>query len=447
MRTFGRASGRGPTRAYRKIRRLPYGWWVAITGMTNMVFTSGPTFQGSGAILLAIESEFGWSRAVIGGVASFGRFGGTLFGPFEGYLTDKLGSARMMLYGLILGGIGFIFLSQIHGVLTYYFAFLILSLGFSMGGFVPAITAVNKWLPRRRATGIALVVGGSSLGGLLVPALAWGISEHGWRTTTLWIGIVSIAVAPLFYLALTWRRPSYPPDTRAPEQTDTPSGKKPEQHALQPSPFDFTARQALHTRAFWIITSTHSLINFSTAAVSAHLLLHLNDVGIRPITAATIIPIMAVVAFTFQMAGGLIGDKFEKRYPISIFAAIQGTGMLILAFTTGYSMAVLFAVVWGIGFGGRTPILHALRGDYFGTKAFATILGMSSVVMGASMALAPFIVGLAFDIQGTYRWAFIALALLAYGASVLILFVSRPAHPTAGMPAVVEQQPSPARAP
>ncbi len=408
-----------------------------------MVFTSGPTFQGSGAILLAIESEFGWSRAVIGGVASFGRFGGTLFGPFEGYLTDRLGSARMMLYGLTLGGIGFILLSQIHGVLTYYFAFLILSLGFSMGGFVPAITAVNRWLPKRRATGIALVVGGSSLGGLVVPALAWGISEHGWRTTTLWIGIVSIAVAPLFYLALTWRRPSQTPDTQAdtqaPAGADPTPGQEPAQQPPRSSPFDFTARQALHTRAFWIITSTHSLINFSTAAVSAHLLLHFNDVGIKPITAATIIPIMAAVAFTFQMAGGLIGDRFEKRYPISAFAAIQGTGVLILAFTTSYSMAVLFAVVWGIGFGGRTPILHALRGDYFGTKAFATILGMSSVMMGASMALAPFMVGLAFDIQDTYRWAFISLAVLAYGASGLILFVSRPVHPIAGKPPLLDQ--------
>ena len=434
---------RAPGRVYGKVRRLPYGWWVAITGMMNMVFTSGPTFQGSGAILLAIESEFGWSRAVIGGVASFGRFGGTLFGPFEGYLTDRLGSARMMLYGLILGGIGFIFLSQVHGIVTYYFAFLVLSLGFSMGGFVPSITAVNKWLPKRRATGIALVVGGSSLAGLVVPALAWGIAEHGWRTTTFWIGIVSIGVAPLFYLAMSRRGDPGPDGTPYDSNIEEPAAdaKKPREKTPPPSPYDFSARQALRTRAFWVITSTHSLINFSTAAVSAHLLLHLNDVGIAPITAATIIPIMAISAFTFQMAGGLIGDRFEKRYPISIFAAVQGGAALILAFTASYQMAVLFAIVWGIGFGGRTPILHALRGDYFGTKAFATILGMSSVMMGASMAIAPFAVGLQFDIQGTYRWSFITLAVLAFAASGLILFATRPVHPVAGLPPAAEQQP------
>ena len=142
---------------------MSYGWWVALTGGLNMIFTSGPTFQGSSAIFLAVENEFGWSRAVIGGVASFGRFGGTLLGPLEGFLTDKLGPAKMMLFGMIGGGVGFIFLSQVHGVVTYYAAFLVLSLGFSVGGFVPSVVAVNHWLPKRRSTGIAIVVGGSSL--------------------------------------------------------------------------------------------------------------------------------------------------------------------------------------------------------------------------------------------------------------------------------------------
>jgi OFA family oxalate/formate antiporter-like MFS transporter len=411
-----------------RVRRVSYGWWVALTGGLNMIFTSGPTFQGSSAIFLAVEGEFGWSRAVIGGVASFGRFGGTLLGPLEGFLTDKLGPAKMMLFGMIGGGVGFIFLSQVHGVITYYAAFLVLSIGFSMGGFVPSIVAVNHWLPKRRSTGIAIVVGGSSLAGLVVPALAWGIDVHGWRTTVFWIGVISIAVSPFFYWALTRRGSGaageLPHDHPAAEsETDT-------EIELPGNDLDFTAREALHTRAFWIISGTHSLVNFSTAAVSAHLLLHLNDIGIDSITAATIIPIVAIVAFTFQMAGGFIGDKFSKQYPISLFTAIQGFGVLILAFATDYTMAIAFAVVWGIGFGGRTPILHALRGDYFGSKAFGTILGLSSVMMGVSMTAAPFLVGLQFDIQGTYKWSFVGLAILAWSASILILFVSRPVHPS-----------------
>ena len=411
-----------------RVRRVSYGWWVALTGGLNMIFTSGPTFQGSSAIFLAVENEFGWSRAVIGGVASFGRFGGTLLGPLEGFLTDKLGPAKMMLFGMIGGGVGFIFLSQVHGVVTYYAAFLVLSLGFSMGGFVPSVVAVNHWLPKRRSTGIAIVVGGSSLAGLVVPALAWGIDVHGWRTTVFWIGVISITVSPFFYWALT-RRGSGASGELPHDRRMAQSNSEVETE-IAGSDLDFTAREALRTRAFWIISGTHSLVNFSTSAISAHLLLHLSDIGIDPITAATIIPVIAIVAFTFQMAGGFIGDKFSKQYPLSLFIAIQGLGVLILAFATSYQMAIAFAVVWGIGFGGRTPILHALRGDYFGSKAFGTILGLSSVMMGASMTAAPFLVGLQFDIQNTYKWAFVGLAILAWTASILILFVSRPVHPS-----------------
>ena len=53
--------------------------------------------------------NFGWSRALISGVASFGRFGGAMLGPVEGFLTDRFGSGKMVFVGFILGGSGLIF--------------------------------------------------------------------------------------------------------------------------------------------------------------------------------------------------------------------------------------------------------------------------------------------------------------------------------------------------
>ena len=49
-----------------------------------MLVSSGPTFQAASTLFRAIEDEFGWSRAIVTGVASFGRFGGALLGPVEG---------------------------------------------------------------------------------------------------------------------------------------------------------------------------------------------------------------------------------------------------------------------------------------------------------------------------------------------------------------------------
>ncbi|MYF79717.1 MAG: MFS transporter, partial [Chloroflexi bacterium] len=99
----------------------------------------------------AIEDECGWARALISGVASFGRFGGAMLGPVEGFLTDRFGSGKMVLVGFTMGGVGLIAFSMIQGALQYYFAFFLLSLGFSVCWFVPSITAVKAWLFRNRA--------------------------------------------------------------------------------------------------------------------------------------------------------------------------------------------------------------------------------------------------------------------------------------------------------
>ena len=194
------SEGRGKGRVY-------FGWWVSIAGFFNMVVSSGPTFQASSVLFKAVEDEFGWSRALISGVASFGRFGGAMLGPVEGFLTDRFGSGKMVLIGFLMGGAGLMAFSQIQGPLQYYFAFFLLSLGFSVGGFTPSMTAVNSWMVRRRTTAMSLVIGGSSVGGLLVPPIVWGISAYGWRPTVFVIGVVAIISGP-FIAYFLGKRPT-----------------------------------------------------------------------------------------------------------------------------------------------------------------------------------------------------------------------------------------------
>ena len=118
-----------------KVRSTSYGWWVAIAGSLNMALTSGPTFHAQSVIFAAVEAQTGWSRTLVSGVGTFGRFGGAMLGPVEGYLADRIGAAWMMLVGLIIGGFGFIMLSQMgDSPIIYYIAYFILSLGFSAGG-------------------------------------------------------------------------------------------------------------------------------------------------------------------------------------------------------------------------------------------------------------------------------------------------------------------------
>ena len=406
----------------RRIGGVYYGWRVAGAGAANMFFSSGPTFQASSTIFDAVEEEFGWSRGLTTGVASFGRFGGAMLGPLEGMLTDRFGAARMVLVGFLIGGAGLILFSQVTGPVTYYLAFLLLSTGFSIGGFTPSMAAVNAWMPRRRAIAGAIVVGGSSAAGFSVPLLAWGISSYGWRPSMMFVGMIAIFVGPVLFRVVARRPP--PPDR------PRTAFSRSEQLRAGPAR-DFTGAEALKTRAFWAMSFAHGLVNLSLAAVSAHIFQHLTgpEVGLGDISAASIITITAALALAFQITGGLIGDRLDKRVPISVLMVCQAGGMALLAFVGSYGSAIVFALIWSLGFGARTPMLHAMRGEYFGARHYGAILGLYSIPMSIGMMTAPVVVGVIFDAQQTYQWVFLGLAGACVLGAISMLLATRPEPP------------------
>ncbi len=410
-----------------KFGRVFYGWWVAVAGAMNMVVSSGPTFQAASTLFRAIEDEFGWSRALVAGVASFGRFGGAMLGPLEGWLTDRFGTGKMVVAGFSIGGIGLILYSQLQGPVQYYAAYFVISLGFSIGGFVPSMAAVNAWMPHRRATAMAVVIGGSSLAGIFVPAIVWGINNYGWRETTFVIGLITLAAGPPIAYVAGKRAPEY---DELMDRVSNPEDSKPRPAAQH----DFTAREALRTRAFWSISITHTFTNLSVGAISAHIYFQLTDrnaVGLSDTSAATILPIMALASFGFQMLGGFVGDRFNKRTVLPVLILMQGGSLIVLAQAGSYWGALLFALLWGLGFGGRTPMLHAMRGDYFGRKHFGVILGMSAFPMAMGMMVTPWLVGRIFDSTGTYVSSLYALAAACVVAAITILLATKPTTPSA----------------
>ena len=130
---------------------------------------------------------------------------------------------------------------------------------------------------------------------------------------------------------------------------------------------------------------------------------------------------MAIFSFTFQILGGVLGDRVNKLAALPVFIIIQAGALFVITFAKDMNGAIIFAVLWGIGFGARTPLLHALRGEYFGR-----ISGVMSFPMSMGMMATPVLVGWAFDVQGSYQFSFIVMAILCVVASLSVLFVKKP---------------------
>ena len=99
----------------------------------------------------------------------------------------------------------------------------------------------------------------------------------------------------------------------------------------------------------------------------------------------------------------------ETRIAVSIFGFIQAAVFTIAVFAQSLPTAILFAVLFGAGFGGRNRLTVAIRAEYFGPNAFATITGISSAPMYLFMLAAPLFAAFIFDAQGSYLIAWLIL--------------------------------------
>ena len=168
-------------------------------------------------------------------------------------------------------------------------------------------------------------------------------------------------------------------------------------------------------------------------AIMAHLGLMMEDKGYQVQDTAWIVIVYLSFAMVFQLIGGYLGDRVPKRFALFGFTSLQAGAVVLLASASSLSSFYLFAVLFGMGFGGRNPLTVAIRGDYFGRASFGKILGLSTVPMNLLLLIAAPLAGYMRDVQGTYTQAFYLLAILNFVGAVLFLMARRPGVPQASV--------------
>lgn len=412
-----------------KARSGFYGWWmVAVSGFI-MVVTAVPVFQASAVWAVALESQFGWSRTQLGLALSFTRVEGSLTGPIAGYLVDRMGTRFMVFTGLLVLTVGFFLFSQVQNLWMFYLAYFVMSVGQGQAGWLTVMTLLNHWFVRHRGMAMGLAMVGMGIGTLiLVPVIAWLIDPDadrlGWRRTLEILAVVSL-VSAIVLPKVVRNKPEdvgqHPDGVPPVVATALNADSEPE--------LELTIGQALRTQAFWCISFGHGLGSMVVLAIMSHLGLLLRDMGYGLQTTGWVIMVQTAVAIIFQFLGGWIGDRIPKNVALFIFTAIQGIGVVFLTLGPEMINFYAFAVLFGIGFGGRTPLTTAIRGDYFGRASFGKILGISTVPMNVLLLVAAPMAGFMRDELGDYDMAFLSLAGLNMAGAVLFLIARKPKLP------------------
>ena len=410
-------------------QRLFYGWTLVGVAAFVMVIGTVPLFQGMTAWFVVFESTFGWSRTQLSIAFSLSRVEGSIMGPISGYLIDRLGSRRMVMIGLVVAGGGFVLLSRMESIWHFYAAFVVMSMGVGLGTWMPMMTVLNNWFIRHRSIAMALAMEGFLVGGMiLVPVLAFAIDPDaigrpGWRNTALAIGLFLIVVAfPVSRMVRNAPEPygQYPDGvgTAQPRQTAGPGAAEEET--------DYTWQEAIRTKSFWIITMGHACSSIVIVTITVHLGPMLSDRGFSLQTIGWVVGAYTGVAAVFTLIGGYVGDRLPIRLALFGFSAVQSGAVLVLMLADTQLMVYVFAVLMGIGFGGRNPLTTAIRGVYFGRKAFASITGMSMIPMNVMLLGAPLFAGIMFDSTQSYTVPMAVVGIICLAGSTLFLFLGSP---------------------
>ncbi len=390
-------------------------------------------FQGLGTLLVVLERRFGWSRFALSVAFSLARVEGAVLGPIEGILVDRIGSRRMALFGYLIMGVGFLLLAGVNSLWQFYVAFIVITLGSGLGGWLAMVAMVNNWFRRRRSFAMAAAMSGVHFGGFLVPVFAIVLEAYGFKTTSLGIGIFLLLIIGPVASAIR----NHPEDYGMRPDGDPPPGSEPRSPgaAAASASLDvdeevhFSVRQALKTSAFWLLTLAQVASSIAIVTLSLHLSPKLVDMGMSLPRAGMVQTGYTVVALGTQFVSGYFADRLPKPPLIALLLTLQAIAILILALAETPDLVWLFALLYGIGFGGRTPLTTAIRGEYFGRRSFGRIMGISQLPMNIGMMFAPPFAGHMFDTTGSYRVPFTVFAALSFIGAILMLFVRKPGMP------------------
>lgn len=393
---------------------LFYGW-VVVAGAFLVMFMGFGAAYSFGAFFHSLRDEFGATRreiSLIFALTGFIYFG---LGAISGRLADSVGPRRVIVAGGVLLGVGLLLASLTQQLWQVYLTYS-LCVGVGVGlTYVPSIGTVQRWFVRRRGFASGLAVAGIGLGNLLFPPVAAAlIDAAGWRAAYAVLGVV-VLVSTLAAALLLERGPEVrglAPDGDPPVRTGAAAGA-----------WGMTPSAAVGTRPYRLLYLACVATSIGLFIPFAHIVPYATDHGLTEFTGAVILGAIGAGSVGGRLALGGSADRLGRRRALAASFLLMAA-MLVwwLAATQAWSLLV-FAVLFGIGYGGFVALIPALTSDFFGVRHTGALIGLLYTGAAIGSLVGPTLAGVAFDLRDSYTLPILLSAaanLVAAGCMVVI---------------------------
>lgn len=422
-------------------RGIYFGWWTVL--VTGIVSGLGHGFYqyGISVFFKDIATELGLSRATTSLATGIGRLEGGILSPVAGWLSDRFGPKWVTFTGICTAVIGLALMNFVTSEWAYFVAWGVLTgFGLNLGLTVAIDKTLTNWFVRKRGLALGIKFALIGVGGVVVlPIVTWLAAIVGWRVTCLIWSAIMLACIPLMLIFMKQKRPEYygllPDGARAGIGAESDKDDIMDKGVAYASSFqetEFTFRQAIRTRAYWMIAIAYGIFTLVYGGFTIHIIPFLTDTGISATAASGMMGMMVFFTIPSRFLGGVIADHIRKGRLQFLLAGgfiLQAIGIGTFLLSQNMASVYTLLILYGFSSGVVTPLVIIILGRYFGRKDFGSIFGTCMLLNAPLSLLAPVYAGWIYDTTGSYTTALTVFAVLAAVSALIVCLVSAPKPP------------------
>ena len=407
------------------MRRIHYAWIVAAVTFIALMGAAG--FRSTPAVLIVpLQNEFGWNRAVISVAVSINLILFGLTGPFAAALMDRFGIRKVTVGALVTVASGALLTTIMNSPWQLYLLWgVVVGLGTGCMASVLAATVAGRWFVKRRGLVLGALTAAGATGQLIfLPALGYMAQNIGWRVAAVTVGLAALAVVPIVALLLRNRPSDLGLRAYGATEADTAAltAGSPIANAFR------GLRLGVGSRDFWLLAGSFFICGASTnGLIGTHLIPASIDHGMAEVTAASLLAVIGVFDVVGTLASGYLTDRFDSRWLLFFYYGLRGLSLLLLPYVLGSPNfgLILFIVFYGLDWVATVPPTVQLARRVFGQQNFAIVYGWIFAAHQLGAATIAFAAGAVRTFFGDYQLAFLSSGLLCLIAAGLVLRIAR----------------------
>ena len=420
---------------YQLINRLPffYGWTILFAAGSSMVVRNATASLTLAVFIFPMSEDLGWSRTLIAGAASLGGLVATVASPLVGWALDRYGARTILTVSVLILGLSTVSLAWATVPIAFYLAYGMGRVIFASPLNIGPSVVVSRWFVRRRGRATGILFLSHSLGMITFPLIAGLVIKYrGWEDAWAVLGVLVwiLALGPVSMLVRqSPESVGLLPDGDPPQQTD--EGKEAAAAAEEPN---WTLREAARTPTLWLLAMATGSLFLLQSGTNIHQGAYFLDQGLGVGISAASLSLNAVFTGVGSIFWGWLVDRVPVRFTYAGVALMMAVALVLFPMADTTAEALVVASIFGTAVGGILVVPVVAYANYFGRRSLSAIRGVTEPFVSLGQAIGALFSGIIYDVTGSYKDAFLILAILGLATIAMLLATREPRRVGAGSP-------------